>query len=67
MPVTSLVPASQTSTPCSPLSQHSSPTVATAQAVQHTLVMGGHAVPTVVEQAKEQIGHLIDLATGYIA
>ena len=53
LPVMTLVPASQPSTPRAPPSQHGSPTVAAAHAVQHTLVMAAHAVATVVDQAKE--------------
>ena len=60
-----LVPASQPSTLPSPPFQHGSPTKAAAQAMQHTLAMATHAVATVVDQAKEQIGHFTDLAAGY--
>ena len=62
-----LVPASQPSTPCGSLSQHGSPTLATAQAVQYTLAMAACMFATVVDQAKEQIGHLTDLAVGHTA
>ena len=67
LPVTTLVTASQPSTPHSPPSRHGSPTKAAAQAVQHTLAMAARAVATVVDQAKEQIGHLTDLAAGHSA
>ena len=62
-----LVPTSQLSTPhCLP-SWQGSPTKGTAQDVQHTLVMAAHAVAIVVDQVKEQIGHLTDLAAGHSA
>ena len=67
LPVMTLVPTSQPSTLCSPPYQHGSPTVATAQAVQHTLVMAARAVATVVDQAKESISHLTDRAAGHSA
>ena len=67
LPVTTLVPASQPSTPYSPPSWHGSPTKAAAQAMQHTLAMAAHAVASVVDQAKEQIGHLTNLAAGHSA
>ena len=65
--MTTLVPASQPSTPHSPPSRHGSPTKATAQAVQHTLAMAARAVATVVDQAKEQIGYLTNLAADHSA
>ena len=63
--MTTLVPTSQPSTLHCPLSWHGSPTKAVTQAVQHSLVMATHAVATVVDQAKDQIGHLTDLAAGH--
>ena len=67
LPVTTLVPTSQPSSPHCPPSRHGSPTKAAAHAVQHTLAMAARAVATVVDQAKEQIGHLTDLAAGHSA
>ena len=43
------MPTSQPSTLRGPPSWHGSPTVATAQAVQHTLALATHAVATVVD------------------
>ena len=65
LPVTTLVTASQPFTPHSPPSRHGSPTEAATQDVRLTLAMATHAVATVVDQAKEQIGHLPDLAAGH--
>ena len=62
-----LVPASQPSTPHGPISRHGSPTKATAQATQHTLAMATCTVATVLDQVKEQIGHLTELAAGHSA
>ena len=53
LPVTTLVPNSQTSTLCSPLSHYGSPTVAIAQAMQLTLAMAANVAATMVDQAKE--------------
>ena len=35
--------------------------------MQHTLALATRAIATVVDQAKEQIGHLTDLVAGYSA
>ena len=65
--MTTLVPTSQSSTLLGPPSQHGSLTKAAAKDVQHTLALATHAVATMVNQAKEQIGHLTDLAAGHSA
>ena len=62
-----LVPASQPSTPHALPSRHGSLTEAAALALQHTLVMATHAVTTMVDKSKDQIGYLIDLAVGHSA